>query len=283
MEAAAALLPSGLHVAVGAHDGRASVLSLADGRALASASLGGLVRAPLATDPWRGGVWAASHAGRLACLRLRWEDPTSHAPPAPGGEGSASLEVAWDLDVGAAVSAGAGFGAAETRLVLAATLAGALFAVRDGGGGGGGGAEDAPAVLWRASLPAPAFAAPVFVPAASLGRGAAPGGEHLAGAAVLAAAADGTVSCFAAADGARLWRAQAGGSLFAPPALAFAGQRRPCALVAADDSTLHALDLVDGSLVCRQPLPVRGARGACPQCSRIRIAQCPPALFAALL
>lgn len=51
MEAAAIATADGLHVAVGAHDGRVSVLRLTDGVVVASAGVGGLIRAAVACDP----------------------------------------------------------------------------------------------------------------------------------------------------------------------------------------------------------------------------------------
>lgn len=257
-------------MAVGAHDGRVSVLSLADGRVVASADAGGLLRAPLSCDPWNNGaLWAASHGRRLLCLRFH---ASSESPAAAAAAAQCSLEEAWGLDVGAAVSAAVAFGTEgeESRLVFCATLGGSLFAVQSGSGKDGGNeGRQALRLLWKAALPAPAFASPVFVPgqAAAVGAGSGPAAR---GGGVLAATVDGSVLLLAASDGAQLWRAQAGGSLFSAPALASisaspgarggrgaGADRVACALVATDDSSLLALDLEDGSVACRQQLPVR--------------------------
>lgn len=204
---------------------------------------------------------------------------------AEGGAGgaaeasSSSLTERWGLDASAAVSATVAFGTAESRLVFCATLGCELFAVRDPcpcplNKPGAGDGDEGPFVVWRVLLAGAAFAPPVWV-SASAYSAQTPAVDE--GGAVLSATADGSVQLLSALDGRVIWRVATGGTLFSAPSLAactqhgaergtVGGEAAPercggacCALVATHDNALLALDLRDGSVIGRQPLPVRPA------------------------
>jgi acyl-CoA synthetase len=218
LEAAAAALPDGRHVAVGCSEGVLTLLRLADGGVAARLRLGsgGAIKAAPAFAPWDGALWLGTHAKELFCVsvQLSGDIPTLSIRFCCAMPGCSSAPAAFDP---------------RLRRVYLGLLDGTLLAISCAGA--------STAEAWRASAGAAVFGTPLVTPE---GR-------------IVLACADGDLRCFAD-DGRPIWRASVGGGpLFASPTLAVDGESL---FLGSHDGRLLCVRLGAGDV--RWALPVGG-------------------------
>jgi hypothetical protein len=178
VESSACLSACGRFVLVGCYDGGLYALEACTGRVAARLWTGDAIKSSPCVDTSSGHILVGSHDGFLHAFRLGPPSEVWRARPHPSQPPS-PIFASPALD-------------ALQGLVVAATLAGTLFAANVASG----------AVLWTFEAGKPIFASPLVLPS---GRG------------VVVGCVDGRAMCISVQDGTLLWSLACGAPIFSTP------------------------------------------------------------------